>query len=311
MMWRTTTVRGTTIFLLMLVSAEVSACCRCKVRPPAGGSAGAVAPPGDTIVHPIRIDSVEVDDERYAARPMSLGGRLGGPAYTTDTTRPTPGLPAPLDSMRDSALVAYLNSLRYDGSTKNTDLKYVTCVRTTGPCYPGGDSAAIMYIQPEIGIRHVKYDSVPPNGMIVARIVNYGIDTLGRDITVGLPGGQRGWWVVEHIPFGLRTRFFVRTYSAFPAVRILEGVPGPVHSYAQCMHARAPSARPSMAKWATCATSPYHWSTLRSESAPGAPAASELASYIHTVSFRRDVEATTYVRLDGGWSTCSQVCCAT
>ena len=107
MMWRTTTtVRGTTFLLLMLVSTEVTACCRCKVPPPAGGGAGGLAAPGDTIVHPIRLDSVEIDDERYAARPMSLGGRLGGPAYTTDTTRPTPGLPAPLDSMRDSALVA-------------------------------------------------------------------------------------------------------------------------------------------------------------------------------------------------------------
>ena len=307
MTWGTTARRGTTCLMLMFAGAEVSACCNCNL-PPREAIPTGVAEPGDTVVRPILLDSVELDDERYGTAPATLGGRLAAGGHTPYTTRPTPGLPAPLDSMRDSALVAYLSSLRYDNSNRNTDLKYVTCVRGTLPCEAGNDSNAIMFIQPEIGIRHVRYEDVPPNGMIIARVINYGTDAGGTDITIGVPSGRRAWWVVEHVGLGLRARFFIRTHNAYPAVQILSGVPGAVHPYVKCAHPPAPSARPSQAKWGSCATSPIYLTRYRSARVPDA---SGLASYIHAVSFRREVDASEYVRVDGGWSTCSQVCCAT
>jgi hypothetical protein len=293
-------------FVLLAAATSLTACPKTMVAP------NVVALPGDTVVYPITIDSVETENEQVGVAPASphLGGRLQRGPLTTAITRPTPGLPAPLDSMRDSALVAYLDSLKYDGSVKNTDLKYVTCVRTAGSCMPGGDSAAVMFIQPEIGMRHVKAAAIPANGMVIARIINYGLDTQGHDIRFGVPGLRRAWWVVEHVPYGLRSRFFVRTYDAFPAVEILSGVPGPVHAFEQCPHAPAPSSRPSIAKWATCLDdpgAPLHPIRLKTGSLRYS-----LADYVHAVTFRREETTTmTSVALSGGWENCSQMCCAT
>ncbi|HEX8849688.1 MAG TPA: hypothetical protein VF761_09165 [Gemmatimonadaceae bacterium] len=291
--------------VLLTLAASLTGCPKTKVVPNVPNL------PGDSIVYPITVDSVETENEQVGLAPSSphLGGREQRGPLTRVMTRPVPGLPAPLDSMRDSALVAYLDNLKYDASNHNTDLKYVSCVRDIGGCSTGGDSDAVMFIQPEIGMRHMKADSVPPNGMVVARIINYGLDTQGRDIRFGVPGQRRAWWVVEHVPWGLRSRFFVRTYNPFPAVKILSGVPGPVHPFEKCAHPPAPASRPSQAKWATCLNDPGSLIVPFMYKKSGRSA---LADYLHAVSFRLDDSpARAAVALDGGWASCSQMCCAT
>lgn len=254
-------------------------------------------------------DLVEREMERYGAPPRSLRNTAGD---TLIVARKTPLLSKKIDLLSDTELVDYLDSLSYKTGGYNTHSAYVACA---GTACGAGDSAHI-FIQPESGMNKWERDSIPPNGLIVARIIND--SPVNRDAAVyGYPGQRKTWWVVDDSGGARRSRFFIRTYaSSGPAIQWVTYS----RPFTRCPHADAPSGRAARAKFWTCPQSAADTSLLsRGTTRKGAPAGA-LESYIHPVSLRTSVPLPSTPAsappqalwlLQSNWVSCGSGCCAT
>jgi hypothetical protein len=231
--------------------------------------------------------------------PSALGGPFQTPSYASPPSRPTPGPTMPIDAMSETQLVAYLDSLVWDMSLDHSELALLPCRKAgTGlNCRP--DSLARVYIQPEVGMNRRAVDSIPPNGMVVARIINY-TTSSDTESTFHLPPAQRAWWYVDRDSAGhARSRIFVRTYSGVgPAVTFVSARP-----WRRCPHGYWHN-RPAMARWRGCADTGGLASARSDKVDPRA--------FIRALSFapRRAVaaEARPVIAAES-WITCSLGCC--
>jgi hypothetical protein len=300
-MTRTTKYWGHAAAAGVLLLAAASSC-RHEPKPP--------GPRALTSGEGVTTDLVEAESEQPGAPPASLRNTAPN---TVITSRETPALPKPIDSMSDAELVAYLNTLKYKTGGYNTHSANVPCVHgSTGlPC-TGSDSAHV-FIQPEAGMNKREWSAIPPDGMIVARIINDAAVDLDA-AEFGYPAQRKTWWVVDRASGVLRSRYFVRTYSPTgAAVRYVTLVP---RAFTRCVHPDAPAGRPARAKFWTCVES---WAdTTRLSRAGGGQeliGAATLQSYIHPVSLRSAVPMPSATpqpfTLQSNWVSCGSGCCAT
>ena len=239
--------------------------------------------------------------EIVGARPLppNLGGPFQSPVPYAAPSRPTPGPTKKIDVMTDSEVVTYLNTLVYDMSLDHSELALLPC-RKPGGVSCQNDSLAKVYIQPEVGMNRTPWGAVPPNGMVVARIINY-TTSSDTESTIGFPPARRAWWYVDDSSGTYRSRFFVRTYAATgPAVTFLASRP-----WQRCSHPPVHN-RPATARWRGCADNGGLARATPSSEAVDARA------FIRALSFapRRgaDVGARPLIAA-GSWITCSLGCC--
>lgn len=121
----------------------------------------------------------------------------------------TPMLPKPVHMMDNDQLYEYLNSLVYDRGNGNRH-RTGRCRSGAAPGCPNAADRVSVLIQPEWGAYAVPLDSVDSNGVVLARIINYGSAPEGR---YDIPAGRRAWWLVDRPVRGgpLRSRFIIRT----------------------------------------------------------------------------------------------------
>ena len=256
------------------------------------------------------LDTVEPEVERDTQPPFRLNADRAEDVVIARA--PTPTLPRPIDSLTDTELVNYLNTLHWKPSWSHfsTQREKAPCVhRKTGIACSAGDSADLL-IQPESGTSKWEHDSIPPNGLIVARINNYASGDKDAD-SLGFRAGAKTWWVVDDSAGTLRSRFFVRTYVQNAPIAFVTRTRPFIH----CTHPDAPSGRAARGKFWNCAQS-----TADSLLA-AAPAASEqkpttaVASRFRLVSFDSRVPLPTAPRplamLNAAWVTCAAGCCST
>ena len=244
----------------------------------------------------------EREEELVGDRPlaMALGGPFQLPTSVYAPSRATPAPTVTIDVMTDAQIVAYLNTLVYDMSLDHSELALLPCRKggSSVSCRP--DSLARVYIQPEVGMNRRPWGTIPPNGIVVARIINY-TTSPDTESTIGLPPARRAWWYVDRDSAGrYRSRFFVRTYSGTgPAVTFLR-----TRAWRRCDHPLAHN-RPAMAKWRGCRDTGGLAPSTHSENA-------DPRAFIRALSFapRRGVspDALPTVVADG-WITCSLGCC--
>lgn len=276
----------------------------CRKVAPGGIIAGNVVP--------------EDENEQRLTRPGNLGGPGHGTPSPTLKVRPTPVLDDFIENLTDDQLVAYLSQLQYDMGPGQSHRVRAACVHNpSGLPHPIpapkrcnlGDGAELA-IEPEVGMHLWEFSDIPEHGMVVARIINY--DKQDREeATYGFPPDRRVWWVVDRPNGVLRSRFFVRTYQASPAVRPIRDAAA-VYPLVNChpteKHANAE------ARFAKCSEALHlkGRSSSRSAARPTAvPVASLLppgsASSMPSVPLPQLVEMV----IDGTWVTCKSGCCAT
>lgn len=249
------------------------------------------------------------NDTLSGARPGDLGGPSGGGTTTSSPNRPTPELPpGDIANISEAALINHLKKMIYDMSAYGSENGQVKCEKNGIPCPPADYST--VYIQPDIGMNRWKHDDVPPNGLIVARIIDYDTDPSKVEARYGFHAQRHAWWVVDWGPgHVLRSRFIERTYSSTgPAVVVLKNAS---YSYRDCMHP-SHAGRPSRAKWWGC-DSAYADTMMpamlrRTRQAP--------TSYFRFAAYGplRDPvapppPAPTYAKASG-WVSCGEGCCA-
>ena len=268
-----------------------------------------------TVISPIPITplryTAETENESLTDPPAHLGGPEDRGVGELVTGRRTPTLPKSIDLMNNTELVAYLNTLEYDMGPANSQLQDAVCVHPGGSACAPGDSAR-MFIEPDVGMHKWPASEIPKNGLIVARIINYG--PAGNDEkTFGFPARTRTWWVVDsNGSSGLRSRYFTRTYNAAAPIRYTTMVP---HPFNHCRHNDAPAGRPAKGKFWNCAESiadsvvaawPRTGTTRTAAASPG--------SYFHPAAFRSVVPTPThpYIKaITDTWVTCDMGCCST
>ena len=271
-------------------------------------SQGDSAGPNTTTAH---TDSVEGESEPLnGPEPADLHG---GAAEELIVSRPTPALSKPLDSMTNAEVYAYLITMKYKTGAFNTHSAKVPCTQGTPPkpC-ASGDSADLL-IQPEAGMNLWEHDSIPKNGLVVARIINSA--PLNHDAAVfGYPARRKTWWVVDSSGGTLRSRFFIRTYSSSgAAVQYVTSTP---HPFIHCPHPPAPPGTAARAKFWTCVVSADSAVALRGDRDATPVRAATLESYIHPVSLRSAVPLPLVPKpapmlLESNWVSCGGGCCAT
>jgi hypothetical protein len=151
----------------------------------------------------------EKGDEIPGSNPSkdNLGGPYGRPKAGKEKKDPTPPPPVRLSvSVDDVVLATFLDTLNFDKARDNGELALISCAPpATSPC------SVALYIQPEIGMRHRAYNNIPSNGLVVARLINYGDYP---DATYHIPAHSRAYWYVDSLGTGLRSRVFRRTPTA-------------------------------------------------------------------------------------------------
>ena len=249
--------RGIAIFLA--VGAIVSASCQKTVYVQVAEKRTPVVP--------------EPDDEKPGRAPHadSLGGPYGeGRPGSYPQPRPTPRPPARIDqAMSDATLVKYLNSLVYEMSRDRTELALLACRTSSGMPCPANDGVPV-FIQPEIGMNLVDPATIGPEGVVVARIINF--DTQGRpEATIGFPAAKRTWWYVYKENGVLRSRFFTRTHDVTKgAVAFMDTV----MNFRKCP-GHPDVIEPAMAKWRSCRTQ------LTAATTPASPVGAAVAAWSH------------------------------
>jgi hypothetical protein len=281
--------------VVALLGVGLSGCVR-------GANSRSAFPPGT------EVDTVEVESERDTEPPATLTADRAEDVVIA--RRPTPALPQPLGSMTDAQLVDYLRSLRWKSrfSHYSTQKVNAPCVyhSTGNPCVVG-DSADLL-IQPEAGMSRWDYDAIPPNGLIVARIINH---QSNKDAdSLGFRGGAKTWWIVDDSAGTLRSRFFVRTYDPKAPIEFVTKT----RPFIRCPHKDAPSGRAARGKFWNCAESKADSMLAVAPRDRGAPAAS-MATQFHLASFesRVPMPATPHplAMLTSTWVTCAAGCCST
>lgn len=268
-------------------------------------------------VEPARIiTTAEREHEAVGQRPRLLGGREGGAQPETVRVNRTPPLKGDIESLDDTSLVRYLNSLTWDLAQANTEIEDAECVHANAndaPCVPP-ESARVL-IQPEIGSFMLSWTAIQqlPHGVIVARVVNY--DTADRKERVfGFPAGTKVWWVVDNDPARpgkLRSRYFRRTYSTSAPFVAQVGI---TRDFIYCDHQHKQGHGKAIAKYVTCSQSLTMDTpgSVRSGDALVSPpregAGVFRAASFNSVPVPRQPLA---MALSGTWITCSAGCCAT
>jgi hypothetical protein len=276
------------------------------VRPPVPGPTVRIFYPDTGYVITTHVKPIpQSGDEHPAHRPPpdSLGGPYSKGRLGRDAA-PTREAPVPLTpAMSDAVLAQYLDSLNFDEARDNGELALIRC-----PAGSGTGCSATLYIQPEIGMKKRNPTDVPPNGMVVARIINY--SATATDSTYQIPPLTRAYWYVDHGPLGLRSRVFIRTYSSVSPVLAFIG---PLNrTYEQCYH--PPYGGPALAKFRTCGPDTYETAKTRGDAVLYGIVPNP---FIHPVSFMSArqrpsrplvtaVEALTDTEL---WVKCAQGCC--
>lgn len=247
--------------------------------------------------------------------------RLGGPEgeakpETVRTTR-TPPLKDEIESLDESHLVGYLNSLSWDLDPQYNEVEDAECVHAdtnNAPCSPG--QTARVAIQPEVGSFRWSWDAIAqlPHGVVVGRIINYDM-TDRKERVFGFPADSTAWWVVDKDPARpgkLRSRYFRRTYSASaPFVAQV----GPTHDFIYCDHQHKQGHSRAIAKYVTCSQS------LTLGAPAGVPGGDALVSsqrteggVFHAASLTSALplpRRPMMMALSGTWITCSMGCCST
>jgi len=254
-------------------------------------------------------DSVEVESEPDTGPPPALLRSIG--PDTVIISRQTPGLTKPIDSMTNSEVVHYLRKLAYKRKAKSVQDEWVGCTHAidSTPCTPS--ESAHVYIQPEAGMNKLPHGSIPPNGVIVARITN---ETSGLDAAVfGYKARRKTWWIVDDSAGSLRSRYFVRTYHGTgPAIKFVTYS----RPFVLCSHDSTTHPRAARAKFWTCVESADDTAlSMRGGPRDRAPGAA-LSSYVRFASFRSAVPMpaappTPVFALIANWVSCGAGCCAT
>jgi hypothetical protein len=213
-----------------------------------GTTATTTTTPTTAIVRP---NTMERDNERRGTAPHvdSLGGPFGnGNIGHIVINRPTPSPSARIDSTTtDSALVSYLNSLVYESGRDRSELALVHCRAGHPMCAP--NVGVPMYIHAESGMDDVSAASIPPQGVIVARMINFDPSRPGG--SMGVPPLSRAWWYVYREPSGLKSIYFARTHSTTGSAITVLGAP---RDFYECPPHAINMGQQARAKWASCST---------------------------------------------------------
>lgn len=269
----------------------------------------AIVPPSASLDGDVT-DSVEMESEPDIGPPPALL-RSNGPD-TVIVSRQTPALTKPIDSMTNTEVVVYLRKLAYKRKAKSVQDEWVGCTHAADstPCTPS--ESAHVYIQPEAGMNKLPHGSIPPNGVIVARITN---ETNGLDAAVfGYKARRKTWWIVDDSAGSPRSRYFVRTYSGTgPAIRFVTYS----RPFVLCSHAPTTHPRAARAKFWTCIESADDTAlSVRGGGPRGRAPGATLASYVRFASFRSAVPMLAappppVFALVTNWVSCGAGCCAT
>jgi hypothetical protein len=237
----------------------------------------------------------EAADEASGRNPEAdnLGGPYGRGKRGVDNGQATVSPPVMLTpKIPDAVLVTYLNTLNFDMARDNGELALVACRSSKDP-----KCGARVYVQPELGMRYVEYESIPRNGVVVGRIINYSpSDSEG---TYGIPPSTRAYWYVYPTKDGPRSRLFTRTPGPDDALKFI----GPEKPFSKCHHARFKG--PAVAKFRRCAS--YQLATLRGDAVSGVssnPFFRSVSLVPPTAAW--DPEPLTATEL---WVKCAQGCC--
>lgn len=182
-------------------------------------------------------------EELRNAHPPITTGRGGFVLRFSDPV--TPMLPKPVHIMNNDELYEYLNSLVYDRGNNNRH-RAARCRSGAPPGCPDVADQVRVLIQPEWGAYAVPLDKVDTNGVVLARIINYG---SGPESRYDIPAESRAWWLVHRpVPGGaLRSRFIIRTLN--------QTAPVDHHTVAyefyDCQH-EAKEHSSAMARWRDC-----------------------------------------------------------
>jgi hypothetical protein len=255
------------------------------------------------------VDTVETEAERDTQPPLRLN--VDRTEDIVIARAPTPTLPHPIDSLTDSDLVTYLNSLHWKPAWSHFSTQRVKapCVhRTTGIACTSGDSADLL-VQPEAGMSKWAHDDIPPNGMVVGRVINRASGDKDAD-SLGFRAGAKTWWVVDDSAGTLRSRFFVRTYVENAPIAFVTRT----RPFIRCSHPDAPNGRPARGKFWNCAESAAD-SVLAAAPVRGGPPAAAVDTRYHLASFASRVPMPAAPRplalLTSAWVTCAAGCCST
>ncbi|MFL5560596.1 MAG: hypothetical protein ACJ79K_03890 [Gemmatimonadaceae bacterium] len=277
------------------------------------GAAGCVQgglPGGKGFAPDSELDTVEVEAERDTQPPITLERNRSQDVVIARA--PTRALTHPIDSLSDADLVKYLNSLHWKPSWSHfsTQRANAPCThRTTGVPCASGDSADLL-IQPEAGTSKWEHDSIPPNGIIVARVINRAADDRDAD-SLGFRAGAKTWWVVDDSAGTLRSRFFVRTYVQNAPITFVTRT----RPFIRCGHQDAPSGRPARGKFWNCAQSSADTLLAAASAGNRAGRTAAVDGPFHLASFESRVPMPIVPRplamLTAAWVTCSMGCCST
>jgi len=292
-MTRSTRTRLTVVTGLLAYGASTT-CCRC-IDP--------LDHARTAILSPIAgLESAELEIEADTGPVLPL--RSPSPDAII-VSRKTPVLPKALDAMSNTEVGDYLRSLAYKTGGYSTQEANVGCSSCSA-----GDSAHVI-MQPEAGMNRWKFDSIPPNGVIVARIINDA--PSGRTAAnFGYPAQRKSWWIVDDSAGNLRSRYFTRTYSnSGPAVTFVTTT----RSFTRCVHPDAPPGRPARAKFWDCTQSyddTAHLSLTRPFRRRALPSDRE-GVFVRPVSLLSSIPlpgAARPLALVSNWVTCDAGCCA-
>jgi hypothetical protein len=284
---------GLTVVAGLLGYGSITTCCRCVYTLP---------PVAPRVFHAgLESAELEVESDRGPTFPL----RSPVPDALIISRR-TPLLPKALDSMTNTEVGNYLRMLAYKTDGYSTQAATVPC----STCAPS-DSTHV-FIQPEAGMNKWDFDSIPPNGLVVGRVINDG--PAGRTAAnFGYPAQAKTWWVVDDDSSGhLRSRYFTRTYSnSGAAVTFVTST----RTFTRCAHKEAPGGRPARAKFWSCAQSladtlPV---SLSRPFQPRSPAPSPAALLFRPVSLVSSVplpRLPKQIALLSNWVTCDVGCCA-
>jgi hypothetical protein len=274
------------------------------------GAAGSCANPRlDRLALPPKI-SAEAEDDTLSGAPAHLGGPedLTGPPQVVKI-RATPTLTKRIELMTEGEIIDYFKQLQYDTDVATTETVDARCHHSGGGPCGTGDSAHV-FIQPEVGMYWWKHTKIPKEGMVVGRIINY--SPVGDDeYTFHFPGHQRTWWVVDSVPGGLRSRYFVRTHESGPPIRFVTSV---FYPFLDCNHG-APKNKEAKAKFKDCASSMLNPSTTPGDrverGAIKPPEVSGVANFAGVPGAVPLPVRPTVIQLRATWVTCDVGCCAT
>lgn len=286
--------KGLTVVTGLLAYWAITTCCRCP--DPLNRTKTAIRAPLPGF------ESAELEVEADTGPVLPLRS-LAPEAIIA--SRSTPLLPKPLDAMTNTEVGNYLRSLAYKTggySTQEANVPCSTCAL--------GDSAHVI-IQPEAGMNKWKFDSIPANGLVVARVINDA--PAGRTAAnFGYPAQRKTWWIVDRSGGILRSRYFTRTYSNSGAAVTYVTT---TRTFTECSHAPAPPGRPARAKFWDCAQSTddtAHVSLSRPFTPRATPTGRE-AAFVRPVSLVSSIPLPSAPRpflLTSNWVSCDAGCCA-